>query len=784
MANTSIACKKFSDWLLWLAISLWPLLVTTPAAAQSPYGNIVGSVTDSTGALLPGTIVKLTDLGQNTTRLTTTNDAGIYQFFDLQPASYRLDVTHAGFQHLTRSPLVLQTQASLKVDFVMVVGSEAQTVSVSGETPLLQPETSSLGQVIDERETNELPLNGRNPMNLAALVPSVVPQGGALEAPNGQNPFAWGNYQIGGGFANQSSTYLDGSPVNAEYLNVTALVPTQDSIGEFKVTTNNLPPEYGRLAGGVIAFSTKSGTNRLHGSLWEFIRNKVFNANDYFSNQAGLERPPFTQNQFGLNVGGPVTIPHVYNGHSRTFFFFDWEDFQLRQGQTFVDTFPTAAERTGDLSGLGVPIYDPLTTCGASDTSPCPPGTAQYSRTQFSGNVIPANRLNPVALKVMALYFPLPNTAGVNGQNNFITNTSAGGGTNEFVGHIDHDISDKNHLSARYTYWDNMVLPDDPLRNGECVGTCTQTFTANNFVLGDSHTFNSNTVLDTWVSYQRFVYLLTPKLMPYDLSQIGLPSALNTELNFDMLPLFGITGIDQAGINSGGVINDYSDNDRVASKLIRVLKRHTLSLGFDYSYGTYNIIQSGAGSFGLNFDQGLTSSNPLSPVGGAGLASFELGYPASGSTPYDNMVAASQKWGGVFANDDWHVSDKLTFNAGMRWEYDAPWTERHNRLSYFDPKAVNPLLASAGLSYPGSTELVDSGSYGDRSNVRPDWKQFSPRIGFGYQVLSKTVVHGAYGIFWLPTDLSNAASPNTDSINSISTSYIASTDGGSHRRVA
>ena len=276
-----------------------------------------------------------------------TNQSGFYQFVNVPPGSYRISVDKQGFKQLVREPIELQVSTTIQINLMMQVGSESQKVLVNARTPLIEAETTSLGAVIDQRETNEIPLNGRNPLNLAALVPSVVPQGSAMQNPNGTNIFAWGNYQIGGGMANQSATYLDGSPLNATYDNLLALVPTQDSLREFKVATNNISPEYGKLAGGAIDFTTKSGTNDLHGSLWEFLRNKVFNANTFFSDRAGLPNPPFTQNQYGFNIGGPVVIPHFYDGRNKTFFFVDWEGFGLRQGQTFTETVPTVAERGG-----------------------------------------------------------------------------------------------------------------------------------------------------------------------------------------------------------------------------------------------------------------------------------------------------------------------------------------------------------------------------------------------------------------------------------------------------
>src|SRR6185312_13014146 len=333
--------------------------------AQTTFGSIVGNVIDASGSAVPNTDVTLTNLGTNEKRTGTTNGDGLYQFVNLPPGQYSVGIEKPGFKRIVRSPVTVQTQTTIKIDLALEIGDVSQTVEVTAQTPLLQPESSSLGQVVDERKTTELPLNGRNPLNLVALVPSVVPQGQSMQNPNGANVFGWGNYQIGGGMANQSMVWLDGSPVNASYANLTALIPTQDSLQEFKVQTNNLSPEYGRFAGGVVNFTTKSGTNELHGSAWEFLRNKVLNANDFFNNSAGVGRPAFTQNQFGFNVGGPVYIPKVYDGRNKTFFFVDYEGFRLRQGQSFKETVPTAAERSGDLSALGVNVYDPLTTCGS-----------------------------------------------------------------------------------------------------------------------------------------------------------------------------------------------------------------------------------------------------------------------------------------------------------------------------------------------------------------------------------------------------------------------------------
>jgi hypothetical protein len=646
---------------------------------------------------------------------------------------------------------------------------------------LIQAETTSLGAVVDQRETNEIPLNGRNPMNLAALVPSVVPQGGAMQNPNGTNIFAWGNYQIGGGMANQSSTYLDGSPLNGAYDNLMALVPTQDSLEEFKVATNNISPEYGRLAGGAINFRTKSGTNDLHGSAWEFIRNKVLNSNTFFGDRNGLSKPPFTQNQYGVNIGGPVFIPHLYDGRNKTFFFVNWEGFSLRQGVTYQETVPTAKERTGDLSELGVPIYDPSTTCGIPGGPICAPGALPYSRTAFSGATIPTPRLNATALAYMNLFYPLPNAPGNNGQSNFVRNVSTGGNNYQTVVHIDQNVSDRQHLSARYSYWTNNNLPIDPLGTGICQDRCGETFTTNNFVLNDTYSFNNTTILDTRISYLRYVYNRTPLDAGFKVSSIGWPDSLQSQFQFPGPPVFDIAGFDTAGTfaSSGtdSTIHNTGDSDRIAGNLTKFLGNHTLQFGGEFLRSTLNGVTDLWDSGIFVFAPLFTTQDVLTGVGGAGIADYLLGYPEIALQATATPTAARLFYPAVFAADTWHASKRLTFNLGLRWEDNMPFTERHDRLSYFDPKSVNPILANAGLNYPGSVEIVASPAHSSRYNQNNQLHEFSPRLGLAYEASPSTVFSMGYGIFWLPLDVSNQTQPTTDEINLGSTPYIATLNG-------
>jgi hypothetical protein len=730
------------------------------------------------------TDVTLTNLGTNEKRTSTTNSDGLYQFVNVTPGQYSVSVEKTGFKRIVRSPVRVETESTAKIDLSLQVGELTQTVEVTAQTPLLQPESSSLGQVVDTRKTDELPLNGRNPLNLTALVPSVVPQGGSMSNPNGQNPFAWGNYQIGGGMANQSMVWLDGSPVNGSYINITALIPTQDSLQEFKVATNNLTPEYGRFAGGVVNFTTKSGSNELHGEAWEFLRNRDLDANTFFNNTNGTPRGAFTQNQFGFNLGGPVIIPKLFNGKNKTFFFVDYEGFRLREGVSYTETVPTAQERTGDLSGLaaqqGVSIYDPLTTCGTgAPGTPACSGTSAGNRVQFPGNMIPTNRINPTSLILLNLY-PLPNAPGnAQGVGNWIGNSSQGGSNNETVVHIDQNVSDKQHITARYSYWGNLNLSEEPFSNGVCQDRCTETFNTNNFVLGDTYSISPTTILEVRLSYQRFVYNRTPTTLGYDLTKLGWPASLNTQAVFRDLPVPVINGFDTFGTfgsqGTGSVIIDHNDNDRAAGTLTRIAGNHTLKFGAEFLRLTHNYAQTNTPTGIFNFNPDLTAANAFNTAGsGLGLATFLLGYPSGGSATSPNLVAASQLYLAIFANDDWHLNQKLTLNLGIRWEHSGPWTERFNNISFFNPTQPNSVLAAGGITVPGNVDLVNSQYDSYRSGIRPDWKQFAPRIGAAYQLAKNTVFHAGYGMFWLPNDVAWDTSPNNDRINTYSTPVLES----------
>jgi Carboxypeptidase regulatory-like domain/TonB dependent receptor-like, beta-barrel len=784
---------------LYISVLVVMLCLSSPTTmfGQTAFGSVTGTVVDPSGAIVPGVQVTLTNLDTNVKETTKTNADGIYAFVNVRPGNYGIEAVKSGFKRFVRSPVVVQTQQSYRVDIGMQIGAVTQEVQVTAATPLLQPQTSSLGQVIAGRSVTEMPLNGRNVFNLMSLVPSVVPQGESTGSPTGANPFGWNNYQINGAFGGESAIYVDGTPVTGSgYINMANYFPSQDSVQEFKVITNNLGPEWGRFAGGVMILNTKSGTNKFHGEAYEFLRNKVLNANTFFANEAGISRPPFTQNQFGANAGGPVVIPGVYNGKDKTFWFFGWESFRLRQGITFTDTMPTAAELNGDFSNLRdssgnlIPIYDPLTVCGEFGNPACATnssGQPIYTRQPFPNNKIPANRLNTTALKLASLWAQ-PNIPGqqYTNINNFTTNVSRGGNNNSIISRIDHTISDKQHIFGRYSYWNNLNLAADPLGTGECLfGECTEKYHTNDIVLDDTYTFTPTLISDIHVGFDRMVYDRIPVVPTgVDLTSVGWPASYNDAIPppLRVIPNPCVVGMSEdlfcnGGVSLGSVIIARTNDWDFTGDITKVHGHHTLKMGAQFMVLQDNYAQTNEATGDLRFNGQWTRSSPFGGSGGFGFADYLLGYMNSIGNSIPALTANQQRYWALYAGDTWQVTNKLTLNLGVRYEQDRPWTERFNRLSLWNLTAANQLTQSTALPAPGELCLVASSCFSSRANRNPDDKQFSPRLGLAYRLTPNTVIRSGYGIFWIPAN-AYWVSGNLDPVNGAGTPGVTSIDGG------
>lgn len=757
--------------------------LTAVGQAQTTYGSLAGTVGDASGAVIPGARVTLINTATSEKQVQESSAEGLYSFVNLPPGQYEILVERDGFQKVSRKNVVIQVQQSARVDISLTVGGTDQTITVTSDVPLLQPDSSSLGQVVEERSANELPLNGRNVFNLVSLAPSVVPQGGNSGSATGQNPFSWGNFQIGGAFANQSVEYLDGQPLNIGYINLPVLIPTQDSIGEFKVQTHDLGAEWGKLAGGVLNLSTKGGSNTWHGEMYEYIRNKVLNANTWFSNHNNLARPAFTQNQFGGNLGGAIL-------KDKTFFFFSYEGFRVRQGQTYTDTVPTLAVRNAVAAGSDVDLTAMAAASGvAKVVDPCgsaPPCTANFNGAFGTTNtavVIPASRINATAKALLPLVWPAPAGTNASGAtNNYTVNDNLGGNQNQYVGRLDQQLGQKQHLFGRISQWTNLNLPVDPLGTGMCIDRCTESYSTDALSIGYNYIFSPNTIGNLDVSASRFAYNRTPKNSGFDFTTIGWSSTLNGELASSLRtpPTPCVSGI-ASDITCGqgqSVIVDRDTQYFFSPYLTLVRGRHTIQAGAQWEISLDNYTQtntaSGAFAFTGNYTN-LSFADYL--LGWANNPGTANGNHYFGAAQLANFVAAKQDYWAFYVNDTYHATKKLTVNLGLRYEFQSPWTERHDRQSYFDPGAVNTLASGAsGQTVLGSIGLVATpGGRASRYNINPNWAAVAPRVGFAYSLDSKTVVRGGYGIFWIPLDTSWGNNPLNDPVNSIQTQYSGNT---------
>ncbi len=748
-----------------LALSVVVVLCTN-AGAQVRFGSVVGTVADASGASVSGATVKLTNVGTNETRSMQSGGAGTYSFPNLIAGIYRVEVQMQGFKQFIQDNVEVQVDVATRVDAKLQVGNVTESVIVTTEAPPLQTDSASLGTTISQTEVESIPLSGRNVNNMLTLVPGVVAQGGTYgNAVSNQasgartNAIGFGNYAIGGGFGNQSSFYIDGVASNAPAGNLNSLIPAQDVVQEFRVVTNNVGAEYGSYAGGIINLTTKSGTNKFHGTAYEYLRNKVLNANDYFSNHNGpggtaLARPPLIQNQFGGTIGGPVQ-------KDKTFFFFGFEREVLKTGTPVINTVPTTAMLGGDFTEAGLPpIYDQSQ-----------PGSPQF---QCNGvlNVICSNRLDSSALALFAKSYPAPNRPGV--VNNFIVQMPTGGINAQYNARVDHHFSDKNSLFARYAYWKADSNAYDAWGTHTSGQGHTGIYT-DSAILGDTHAFNPSTILDLRLSYLRVFQHEFPDSQGVDLSQFGpgwasLTGQLLAPANYPAMSFndnSGTTGSNGIGSQLFWHQNVYG----LSGNLTKITGRHQLKFGGAIRHVQW-ISNPQNGVLTLNFDQAATADS--SGTGGSAVASALLGVVgAQGTQIASGMVGGSRAYFtsyGFFVDDTFQATRKLTITAGLRWDQPSVFSEANNNDTVFRPNQASPLgsflnpVTGQPQQLVGNVALVGSPQWPSQREDYLHWKLFSPRLGLAYRITEGTVLRAAYGISYPPSTLSQDG-PNLSPVN-------------------
>lgn len=754
-------CKLFLS-LACLMILFFSSSATIQAQATS--GTAVGTITDATNAAVVGAQVTLTNNGTGDMRTANTNSTGGYQFVNVSPGNYKLEVQAPGFKRFTQTSVTVQVGSSTRVDVALQVGAVDQSVEVTTQAALLETQQATVGQVVEGRSVTEMPLNGRNVLNLVALAPGVVPLQNvqSSDAATGmRGTFAGGNYMISGGIPNAGVQFVDGGTINTGYINALAFVPSQDAIQEFKVEANNISPEYGGTENGVVAMVTKSGTNQFHGSAFEYLRNTVLNANTFFGNRAKLARPPFIQNQFGATAGGPIK-------QNKLFFFGSWEAVREAIGATTTYTVPTVALRnaltTGDFSSITTQLKDP----GTFDPTYAN-FTAAPAGTIFTGNQIPVNRIDPTS-KAMLDWWALPNLPGTS--NNYTANLVTHPQIDQYLGRIDWNVSSKQRFFGRYLY--QKVGANGAPPYGYMKNVRNNNASAHQAVFGDDYTFNATTVLNVRLAFLRWVSLQIPACAPCDIAFTGWPAATIAAMNHPStgIPLVNVLGYSANG-GASQTIPIADENWAISGTMTKILGRHTLKFGGEWRRQPNNYGQTQNGSV-----EAFTFNSPANGFTGNSWANYALGIPSSSIELTADFPATLQYYAGAFINDNFQLNNKLSINLGGRWEYPGFWTERHDRQTVFLPDATNPLSGLPGLPavIKGDVALVATPAYPGRTNQNPHWNLFSPRVGIAYSLTPANVIRAGFGIVIAPIAiLEQNAQPYNSPINTARTIIPTST---------
>ena len=713
------------------AVVAYQCLVATLCLAQSNLAGISGVVTDASGGTIPEAVVAATNTQTGIATNAKTNTSGYYNLENLAIGPYSLTIEHAGFRKYVRENITLTTGQQLGLDVQLQVGETGQAVTVSAEAPLTETRTSDVGQLVESKSIEGLPLGNRRTLNVLQLSGAAVFVSYPINTPANVNP----NFSLAGGRTQSQMAWIDGS--NAQNIRIGAgqinMDPPVEAVEEVKVLSNNYAAEYGGSAGGVVIEATKSGTNALHGSAYEFLRNNAFDAPGFFApvKNGAKVSPELRYNVFGATAGGPIR-------KDKTFFFFSYEGTRLDTGSTNVLTVPTALQRTGDFSqtfttaGKLIPIYDPNSTQLVNGA---------YVRTPFPGNVIPTSVIDPVGAKFLD-YYPTPNQSPSNaaGGNNFSGNEVIKSPADFYMIKVDHNLGDKNKFTGRYmriagTTGLGSIYPN----NG--AGDPTN-FAVNRiqYVFGSwTRILSSTRINDLRFTYNdRVFHNLSAGIggdYPSKLGLNGVPDAA-----FPLISPAGFSGLGstqqerrQYPIRQQQIVDNFS----------WIRGRHAMKFGVEArrSFDQDELLTSVSGAFTFSTQP---TGLPGNTSTGNGLASMLVGFP-TGFSELDTQTLKRSSWYlAGFVQDDWTISSSLTLNLGLRWETDTPMVDANNRMNSFNLSQINPVSGT-----PGVVKFLGLNGYPTQP-YSTDWNNFGPRFGFAWKVFNsdKTVVRGGFGIFF------------------------------------
>ncbi|MBO0858806.1 MAG: TonB-dependent receptor [Chloracidobacterium sp.] len=681
-------------------------LCSSKTFAQQETATITGEVRDANSSVVPKATVIVTNAETNVSVKSETNDQGLYTVPSLKPGPYSITVEKAGFKKSVRSGVTLQVNQVARLDVILQVGDMTTAVEVVEAATLLETETSSRGAVIDQKKIVDLPLNGRDYNQLALLSPGVLAGTPRMASINFK-----GAINVNGNRLFMNVFLLDGVD-NVSYSssyrgdNVQVVQPSIEALQEFKIQTNAYSAEFGRSAGAVINATIKSGGNSFHGAGYEFLRNKVLDANNFFANLADQEKPARQRNQFGGTIGGPII-------KDKTFFFTDYEGLRDREGTVRFSTLPLPSQKQGIFSST---VVDPFN-----------------NRTAFPNNTIPSNRFDPVGKAVVAL-IPDPNLPIVNNNpaNDYVNTPVTSTRSDQFDVRIDHNYSSTLNLFGRYSFVDSHLFRPAPMP-GLAEGSFNDAFGTGNsrsqgVAAGATWTLNSQMAADLHFGFTRGDYYVFPPNFGIDgAQQVGLQNVPNTPDIVGGLPKFNIQGFSAIGRHTSTPQFQTPRSYDIKASLSDLHGRHFLKYGAEFLFVQTGIRDINALIGSLSFSNGVFT--------GQALGDLLLGLPQRLSLTSNTVLNNSQRLSFFYVQDDFKVTSKLTLNYGLRYEYATPPVERDNQFANFDPTT-------------GTMIFAKDGSLFDRALVHPDRNNFAPRFGFAYSPNGRWVLRGAYGVFY------------------------------------
>lgn len=707
------------------------------ALAQSSSGTISGTVRDASGAVIASAEVTVTNRTTQIQRKSVGDSTGTFVVPLVDPGIYDVAVSKPGFKSFVQTEITIAINQVARLEIALELGGVAERVEVAASGVMLDTETSSLGQVVSNKQITEMPLNGRNVMSLLQLSAAVTPQAGINAGFNDGPGFASSNVSIAGGRGSMNQILFDGANNAAPTRQEVAVSPSVDAVAEVKIYTTGAPAEFGRTTGGAISMVSKSGSNEVHGTLYEFVRNNVFDARNAFS----PTRPPFRFNQFGGSVGAPVVIPKVYNGRNRSFVFFNYEGSRFINYNNRLFTVPTLLERQGDFSrtaianGTILGIYDPAATAAN-------PAGSGFVRQAFPGNQIPRSRFDRISAAIIG-DVPPPNMAPSNtvtNINNFFEQRRRQTSNDQYIGRLDHQIGTAHRLSYRMAYNYNAINPESQFGNYLTQGEGNDVFERNYSQQVASYTWliSPKVFLDSRAGYVRTLITRRPPTFGgQDMNRLNYPSIL-PRVHFPSHQIADFTEVGGGQVVDGGV-HTLTFNQSVT----QIVGRHTLKYGGEIWRLRNNRFQQGGLSGTFSFQRALTNDPQRPQLTGYGVATFLLGAVNAGSLVTATKLYERGWYGALFVQDDWRVNSRLTLNLGLRWDVETNPVDRFNQRSAFNFSRTNPVtnlpgvLEFAGVDYEGSVVPTDKNNLG-------------PRFGFAYTLdkSGRTVMRGSYGVFF------------------------------------